>query len=275
MDLGFNTLLLQFEILLLTVSLIYAFYYLSSRIFYYISYVRWVVRPQRSKTFREPFKKENKEHFDHKEYKEEIRKVWEKEKAEIRDLLKRIRLNKSRWEFEIARNLIIEALMIDKINRDVNLELAALYISEDNFLKAEFIYKDLLIVYNNDFEVLKKLWFVLSNQEKYELAIQVYKKANSINRNDLEVVHMLAYLHYCIWDYLESVNFFKKYLKERPRDVDNLISLSEVYKKMGNVKEAVITLKRALDINPYNEFIHRELKELETPETVTNLENNR
>lgn len=272
MELGFNITLLKIEIAILFVSLFYAVYYFSSRLYYLISYFRWVVRPQR-------FNKSKStstvnELYDHKEYKEEVKKIWEKEKSEIRDLLKRIRLNKSKWDFEIARNLIIEALMIDKINRDVNIELASLYIWENDYKKAEFIYKDLLLVYSNDFEILKKLWFVLWNQEKYELAIEVYKKANSVNRTDLEVVHMLAYLYYCVGNYIESVLFFKKYLKERPRDVDNLISLSEVYKKMWNIKDAVITLKRALDINPYNEFIHKELKELETPEIIKTIENN-
>jgi len=273
MDLGFSTIILKLEIFALLISLVYAVYYLSSRIIYLTRYVKWIIKPQRLKNI-DIKKVQVKNTFDHKEYKEEVKKIWDKEKNQIRDLLKRIKLNKSRWEIEIARNLIIEALTIDKINRDVNIELASLYIDENDYKKAEFIYKDLLLVYPNDFDVLKKLWFVLSNQDKYELAIEVYKKAYSLNRNDMEIVNMLAYLFFTVWSFLESITYFKKYLKERPRDVESLISLSEVYKKIGDFKESVVTLKRALDINPYNEYIHKELKELETPEIVKNLENN-
>lgn len=273
MDLGFNNTILKIEIFIAIICLFYAAYYFISRMYYLINYFRGVIKPQRNKSFKDTKEKDLNKVFSQKEYKEEVKKLDDKEKSEIRDLLKRIRLNRARGEFEIARNLIIEALTIDKINKEVNLELASLYIYENDFVKAEYIYKDLLLIHDDDFEILKKLGLTLSSQEKYEIALEVYKKSYNINKNDLEVIHMIANLSYVKWDYIESVRYFKKYIKERPRDVDNLISLAEVYKKMWNFSESVLTLKRALDINPYNEYIHKELKELETPEMVKTLEN--
>gem|GEM_PF-2982537 len=43
---------------------------------------------------------------------------------------------------------------------------------------------------------------MLSNQEKYDLATEIYKKAYKIDKNDSEVINMLANLSYAIKDYI-------------------------------------------------------------------------
>jgi DNA-binding SARP family transcriptional activator len=58
----------------------------------------------------------------------------------------------------------------------------------------------------------------------------------------------------------------KKFLKERPRHADNLLTLSETYEKMSNHRSAIITLKKLLEFEPYNEQAKEKLKILETPE---------
>jgi len=67
---------------------------------------------------------------------------------------------------------------------------------ERDYHKAEFIYKDLLLVHAEDFEILKKLSYVLTMQEKYDLAIEMYKKALELKQDDMEIINMLAHLYY-------------------------------------------------------------------------------
>jgi tetratricopeptide (TPR) repeat protein len=62
-------------------------------------------------------------------------------------------------------------------------------------------------------------------QEKYDLAIEMYKKANEINPEDLEVTNMLAHLYHYKKNYVESIAELKIFLKQNPRDTENLILL--------------------------------------------------
>jgi len=62
-------------------------------------------------------------------------------------------------------------------------------------------------------------------QEKYDLAIEMYKKANEINTEDLEVVNMLAHLYYYKKMFIDAINHLKIFLKQNPRDTENLILL--------------------------------------------------
>jgi tetratricopeptide (TPR) repeat protein len=67
-------------------------------------------------------------------------------------------------------------------------------------------------------------------QEKYDLAIEMYKKANEIKSEDLEVVNMLAHLHFYKRNYEESIKELKIFLKQNPRDTDNLVLLGASFK---------------------------------------------
>jgi tetratricopeptide (TPR) repeat protein len=62
-------------------------------------------------------------------------------------------------------------------------------------------------------------------QEKYDLAIEMYKKANEIKSEDLEVVNMLAHLYHYKKNFEESIKELKIFLKQNPRDTENLVLL--------------------------------------------------
>jgi len=266
---GISVLFYRIEIFLFVISLGYVVYYLSTKFASVYKFTRSLFKKTR---YIEQVQQNNinntkkTENINHKEFKKEVLELNEIEKRKIKDLLKQIHLNKARWEYDIAKNIIIEALLIDKFNKEINIELASLYIIEWDFVKAEYIYKDLLLVHNDDFEILKKLWFVLSHQEKYDLAIEIYRKAHELNKNDIEVVNMLSHLYFYKQDYINAEIFLKKYLRDKPRDSENLLSLAVCYKEMWNHRTSIITLKRLLEFEPYNEKTKALLEELETPE---------
>ncbi|MCT4616713.1 MAG: hypothetical protein N4A38_00715 [Candidatus Gracilibacteria bacterium] len=272
---GVSLLFYRIEILFFVISAGYAIYYASgkfseiykftSSIFKKNKYIEQIKKQQKEEK-KSNNKKEKSENINHKQYKKEVQELNELDKKKIKDLLKQIHLTKARGEYDIAKNYIIEALLIDKFNKEINIELASLYIIDGDFIKAEYIYKDLLLVHNDDFDILKKLGFVLSHQEKYDLAIEIYRKAHELNKQDLETINMLANLYFYRGDYINAEFFLKKFLKERPRHADNLLTLSETYEKMSNHRSAIITLKKLLEFEPYNEQAKEKLKILETPE---------
>lgn len=189
--------------------------------------------------------------------------IWLEEKQKLAELTRKVKVCIGKWDYDIAKSLVIEWMLIDKFNKDLNLELASLYVLENNYLKAEYIYKDLLLVHDDDFDVLKKLAYALSMQEKYDLAIEIYKKALEKNTSDYDITNMLASLTYYNSNYLESIDYLRKCLKERWKDKDNLYLLAASYKNIWKLEDAANVLRRILELDPYNETIKKELELIE------------
>ena len=82
----------------------------------------------------------------------------------LAELVKHVRTKMARGEFTEARSKIIEGLAIDKWHKDLNCLLASLYERDKDYRKAEFVYKDLILVHDMDSEIYMKLGFALSIQ---------------------------------------------------------------------------------------------------------------
>lgn len=261
----YNSLLLKFEIINLAIFLLYIFYYTSDKFFAVILRLRkivWIKKREEEKIITKVEITEDKNlHAD--SYLALKVLITDDDKNKILDLLKKIKVNISKAEYDLAKNLIIEWLAIDKFNIELNIELASIYIREKDYIKAEYIYKDLLLVHTEDFDILKKLAYVLTMQEKYDLAIEMYKKANDLKSNDLEVINMLWNLYYHKELYIDSINFLKQYIKENPRETDNIILLASSYRNIWKINDAINTYKRVLEIEPYNEGVKKEISQLE------------
>jgi len=62
--------------------------------------------------------------------------------------------------------------------------LANIYNKQSEYKKSEFIYRELIENQKEDFDLLKKLGFVLALQKKYKDSIRVYKEALEKKSND-------------------------------------------------------------------------------------------
>lgn len=260
------SILLRLEVIIFILFSLYTIYYISERFVLFLYDLR--------KTFLLPFNsdktnskkvqviKDNKSpHIQN--YTFNVSELTQEQKDKIQEILRRVKISVSRQDFDIAKNTIIEWLTIDKFNIELNIELASIYMIEKDYIKAEYIYKDLLLVHEWDFDILKKLGYVLSMQEKYDLAIEIYKRRNDIKNDDMEVINMLAHLYYFKNLFVESLNFVKIYIKQNPRDVDNLVLLAMCYKNIWKLQDASNTFKRANEIDPYNKEIKEELQKIE------------
>lgn len=258
MDLLFSIWVLKIEVLLLFISFFYIVYYFFDKLIWVYKFFKDVFKPvevEKRVSVVWNDLSQNNEDFS------EIRKdLSNEDKEKMKTILSQIRLNKARGEYDLAKNSVIEGLLIDKFDKNINMELASLYLMDNDFEKAEIIYKDILLVHNDDFEILKNLWFVLSNQEKYSLWIEVYKKAHNINAKDLEIVNMLAHLYFYEWNYEQSIVFLKKYLKAFPKDWENLYYLWECYEYLNDYKNAYLTYEKLYNFEPYNSKVKEKLE---------------
>lgn len=263
----YSLILFKTEILLLFFFLLYIAYYLMWFVFVFIWRLRYIFWLKKIKATSTPTVVElNEEQNQHLETYTEVKsQISDDEKLKVFELIKKVKLNISKWEYDLAKNQIVEWLAIDKFNIELNSELAWIYILEQDYLKAEYVYKDLLLVHEWNFDILKKLWYILTMQEKYDMALEMYKKAFDINCDDLEIINMLAHLSYMKNHYNDSIEYLKIILKQKPRDIETLILLAWSYKMTLNIDDAINTYQRALEIEPYNEEIKKEIKILKTP----------
>ena len=64
-------------------------------------------------------------------------------------------------------------------------------------------------------------------------------------------------------DFRAAAESFKNAVKRDHRNLDFLFALAEAYELGKNLKTAVKTYERILELSPYNEEVKQKLKELE------------
>ena len=260
-----NLFLLKVEIFLFFLSLGFVFYYIWEKIYLQYFKIKNLVKPEKKnieKRIKTKVKIDNKEGSYKKAWKK--KKLKDKEKKELIGLLKRIKLNSWKGYFDTAKALIVEWLSLDKFNKDLNLELANIYEKEKKFSNAEFIYKDLIEVLEDDFEILKRLGFNLAMQNKFIDSIDIYKKAHDKKKSDNEIIDILSNLTYEVWNYKASLKYIKLCLKEKPRNVEKLKIKWVCLEYFWKTNEALENYKKILEIQPYNSEIIEKVKKLES-----------
>lgn len=266
----YNLALFKLELLVFWISLLYILYYALGWFFWIIKRIKQIFWLKKQKWDKIPAVVDLEQEVNHhaETYTENKTQITDSDKIELSEIIKKVDINISKWEYDIAKNLIVEWLAIDKFNIELNNHLAWIYILEQDYLKSEYVYKDLLLVHEWNFDILKKLWYILSMQEKYDLAIEMYKKALDKNPEDCDTLNMLAHLCHYKNHHLESIDYLKTYLKHKPKDIENIILLAWCYKAVLNIDDAILTYTRALEIEPYNEEIKQEIEKLNTPEII-------
>jgi tetratricopeptide (TPR) repeat protein len=181
-------------------------------------------------------------------------------RIEISELTKLVRTKIARGELTDARAKIIEGLAIDKWNKELNCLLASLYERDNEYRKAEFIYKDLILVHDTDAEIYMKLGFSLSIQGKYEIAYEIYKKLLEISDSHIEAAEMLANIAHELGRHEQAIEYSRLFLKSYPRNADMLTVLSVSLIDRGQKEEALESLSKLKNLDPYNPRV-REMKE--------------
>lgn len=105
------------------------------------------------------------------------KKISAKDKLALQAIFKNVQAKLVVREYEEARSQIIEGLMIDRQNQDLNILLAQLYEKEDDYEKAEILFRDLILHHDPK---RADLYIYLGNnlvaQHKQNLAYDVFKK---------------------------------------------------------------------------------------------------
>lgn len=269
--------MIKLEIILLFLAIWYSIYYIFDKIFSNYDKIKKIAsgsaksRPLRNKKTQENLKEQRtsgNDEIKEKEYDSNTNKAKssfnKEEKEKLKNIIKRVHLNKVRWYNDKARTLIIEWLTIDKNNRDLNMELADIYGTDKEYSKAEYIYKDILQKTPDDIDVLKLLAKSLEMQDKNKDAINIYQKAHIKKKSDLIILEKLSELTFDVQDYSDAMTYIKLYLKQIPRDAEKIAMLWYCLEKDDNIEKAIEEYERALQIQPYNDEIQTRITKLNT-----------
>jgi len=258
-----NLFFLKFEIIIFFLSSFYFVYYIFERIFLSYFNIKKIVSPIRKETVktRKNIKQNEKSkenvlkvelNLEKSQKNNKKNKISDKEKLKIKEIIKKVKIHSSKWYFETARWLIIEWLAIDKYNKSLNLQLAEIYEKENNYKKAEFIYRDLSQNLPNDLEIRKKLAFNLAVWNNLAESLKIYEMINKKNRWDIEVIEMLTDISFNLKKYKKSLKFVNLFLKENSRNVWKLFIKWESLEKLWKKQEAKEIFNKILQLQPYN-----------------------
>ena len=260
-----NTFFLRIEIILLLLSLSYAIYY---SIYSIKSFLNKGKRTSLENSKTRPEQLQDSQHlniWDNEDNykKNDESKVLLEDKMKIVEILRKEAIYYERWDYEKAKNLIIEWLALDKFHKHLNLELANIYNKQREYIKSEYIYRELIENQKEDFDLLKKLWFVLALQKKYKDSIRVYKEALEKKPNDPGIIDILSDLTYEIEDYEWTIKYAMQYLKDKPRDIEKLQLQAFSLDQLWDNEDAILTYEKILELQPYNDDVKKRIKRLE------------
>ena len=187
-------------------------------------------------------------------------RITPEDRSNLVELTKIIRTKIARGEITEAKAKIIEGLSIDKWHKDLNCLLASLYERESEYRKAELIYKDLILVHDTDAEIYMKLGFSLSIQGKFEIAYEIYKKLLEQGEGHIEAAEMLANIAHELARHEAAAQYAKMFLKTYPRNADMLTVLAVSQIELGEKSDALETLEKLKNLDPYNPRV-REMKD--------------
>jgi len=178
------------------------------------------------------------------------------EKQALEALTKNIKAKLVVQEYEEARAAIIEGLIIDRHNMELNILLAQLYEKENDFEKAEILFRDLLLHHDPE---KAGIYIYLGNnlihQNKQNLAYDIFKKWLEKEPRNVELLQTLSELGYEQHEYEESLLYSRKLSEVQPKNIQAFEVLGLSYLQVGSDQKAYDAFLALRKLDPYNQVV--------------------
>jgi len=124
---------------------------------------------------------------------------------------------------------------------------------------AESLYKKVLKLDSNYFDVIFLLGTLFLQKQNFEEAIKLFNKGLIIKPNDASTNNNLGHAYVQIGEAAQAKALFEKAIKIKPDHADALYNLANVHKHFGELVKAESYYKKALEIQPNNAKIYNNL----------------
>lgn len=155
-------------------------------------------------------------------------------------------------DFHNAEKCFIQALSLDPSNPDSYNKLGLLYLHQNQFGKAEMMYRKLIVTGLNEAAYLSNLGLALYQQKKLEEAKTFYQKALEADQTRPGRFFSMAQIFYELQEFEHAVDHFRKAIELEPNNLDYLLSLAHFYTEQNRKEEAKKLLGEILAMFPKN-----------------------
>ncbi|MFQ5824157.1 MAG: tetratricopeptide repeat protein [bacterium] len=123
-------------------------------------------------------------------------------------------------------------------------------VDNEDFQRAEALFKTAIIINPMKYESHKKLAFIYQKTNVLGKALAIYKNLLEKSPDDLDLLLSIGNLYYRQQKFEQVVDILKKALEIKPNHNDALAKLALSYDVLGNTKEATEAFQRAVEANP-------------------------
>jgi len=170
-------------------------------------------------------------------------------------------------DIEGALVILKEALAHNPNDISTQIEIANLYATNNYFLEAATYFKKLLPITNGNEDIREGLCFCLEQignayqiNRNYKLAKDCFEEVLTHNPNNPDYLFNYGNALLSLNQFNKSIEAYQKSIKNnliRP-DADTFNNLGNAYRRLGKDEDAIISYKKALNINP--ESIHSKVE---------------
>lgn len=186
-----------------------------------------------------------------------------KKLAKADSYLKKAEIQLQKGDLFAAEQFLIRALSFDPSLVGAYKHLGMIYLQQNQFSKAESIYRKLISTITDDPLYFSNLGMALYSQNKLEEAKNFYKKAIELDASRAGRFFSLAQILYQLNEFEEALDNIKKAIRLDAKNLEYLLTLAHFYKDQDMVPEAKELLSDILQSFPENGEVMDMLKDLD------------
>lgn len=183
-----------------------------------------------------------------------------KKAAKAAILYKKAETDLEKGDLRNAQKILIQVIALDPSSIEAYNKLGLIYLRQNQFCKAENIYRKLILSAANDPAFFSNLGLALYSQKKLEEAKGYYKKAIEIDGTRAGRFFSLGQIFHELGEVEAAMDHLKKAVQMEPRNLDYLLSLADFYSGKQMIEEAKQLLGEILILFPNNEMA-KEMRE--------------
>jgi len=177
-------------------------------------------------------------------------------------LMNLAQLYKYKNQVDLAIDTYISILDISSIDTAVLFNLGVLLNKINKYVEAEIHLKKALTLNNKDINIKIALGQSYLNQDKLELAIQLFDQVLLHSNNNLAALNNkgIALRKLCRWQ--EAINTLQLGLTIAPKQIELIKNLASCYTLTGDLSKSKLLYKKALNLSPLDLDAHHWLNQL-------------
>jgi len=166
-------------------------------------------------------------------------------------------------DMEEAEKKLIQVTSLDENFHDAFHKLGLIYLKQNQFGKAEAVFKQLTYNVENDPVYLSNLGRALYEQKKYDEALEAYLKSIELDGTRPGRFISTAEVYRQTGDKEKAAEMYKKAIELDPRNLNYLLAFAGFLIEDDKIEHAKEQLQVVLDKEPENEAALEMMKEIE------------